>query len=389
MSTRWGGFLEHVDQFDPLFFGLSPREAEKIDPQQRLLLEVVWEALEDGGIPPETLGGTKTGVFFGISGVDYSRIPAQFEDHYQQISVHSGTGNALSIAANRVSYLLDLRGPSLSVDTACSSSLVALHLAVRSLRSRESDAALVGGVNHILTPETTIAFSRSRMLSPTGQCRPFDALANGYVRGEGCGVVVLKRLSDAVAAGDRIMAVVRGTAVNQDGRTSGITAPNSLSQQAVLRMALAEAGLTSRQISYLEAHGTGTPLGDPIELDALGALFVRKSPDDPLCHLGSVKANIGHTETAAGIASLIKVVLMLQHGQIPGQAHLEQLNPHISLQGTRLEISREPISWSTEGSRLAGIQRIWFWRYQRARDRGRSTGRRPQSASSLNLLLIC
>ena len=360
ISTRWGGFLDDVDQFDPLFFGLSPREAEKIDPQQRLLLEVAWEALEDGGISAEELGGTKTGVFLGIGGVDYSRIPAQLEDHYQQISVHSGTGNALSIAANRLSYLLDLRGPSLIVDTACSSSLVALHLAMRSLRSRESEAALVGGVNLILTPETSVAFSKARMLSPTGQCRPFDARANGYVRSEGCGIVVLKRLADAVAAGDRVLAVLRGSAVNQDGRTAGITAPNSLSQEAVLRAALADAGLSANQISYLEAHGTGTPLGDPIEWEALRALFVRKSAGDPPCHFGSVKANIGHAETAAGIASLVKVILMLQHGQIPGQAHLEQLNPHLSLQGTRLEISQQPTPWAATGTRRAGISAFGF-----------------------------
>ncbi|MCH5373402.1 MAG: polyketide synthase, partial [Planctomycetes bacterium] len=329
MTTKWGGFVENVDRFDPLFFGITPREAEEMDPQQRLLLEVAWEAFEQGGLAPDAFRGSATGVFVGIGGADYSRIPIAFDDYFERINAHCGTGNALSIAANRLSYFFDLRGPSLSVDTACSSSLVALHLAVRSLRGRECDAALAGGVNLILSPETTIAFSDARMLSPDGKCRPFDAAANGYVRGEGCGVVVLKRLADALNAGEQILAVIRGSAINQDGKTSGITAPNGLSQQAVIRRALSDAGLTTEDVSYIEAHGTGTPLGDPIEGQALGELFPRRSKDDPPCAVGSIKANIGHTETASAIASVIKVVLMLRHGQIPSQAHLESLNPRI------------------------------------------------------------
>jgi acyl transferase domain-containing protein/thioesterase domain-containing protein/acyl carrier protein len=361
MSSRWGGFIADVDLFDSMFFGIAPREAKRMDPQQRLLLEVAWEALERGGLAPERIAGSATGVFIGIGGTDYSKVPAQFIDYFEQIDAHVGTGNALSIAANRLSYVLDLHGPSLAIDTACSSGLVGVHLAVQSLRRRECDAALAGGVNLILTPETTIAFSKARMLSPDGRCRPFDAGANGYVRGEGCAIVVLKRLTDAVRDGDHVLAIVRGTAVNQDGRTSGITAPNSGSQRAVIRAALADAGLTPERISYLEAHGTGTPLGDPIEVQALCQLFSKSSPADPPCYMTSVKANIGHTETVSGVAGLIKVVLMLQHGLIPPQTHLATLNPNFSLDGTRLEIPAQAIPWPLEGaSRVAGVSSFGF-----------------------------
>jgi len=361
MSVRWAGLVDDVDKFDPQFFGISPREASRMDPQQRLLLEVAWEALEIAGWAPERMCGTATGVFVGIGGTDYSKIPAQFEDYYQQIDAHVGTGNALSIASNRVSYILDLRGPSLSVDTACSSGLLGVHLAVQSLRSRECDAALAGGVNLILSPETTIAFSKARMLSPDGHCRPFDAGANGYVRGEGCGMIVLKRLTDAVRDGDRVRAVIRGTAANQDGRTSGITAPSGRAQQAVIRAALAQAGLTADRVSYIEAHGTGTPLGDPIETQALVEVFRRRTEHDPALHVSSVKANIGHTETVSGIAGIIKVVLMLQHGLIPAQLHLQTLNPHLGLEGSRVRIPTEPTTWQPAGStRVAGVSSFGF-----------------------------
>jgi myxalamid-type polyketide synthase MxaB len=361
MSVRWAGLVADVDKFDPPFFGISPREASRMDPQQRLLLEVAWEALEVAGWAPERMGGTATGVFVGIGGTDYSKIPAQFEDYYQQIDAHVGTGNALSIASNRVSYILDLRGPSLSVDTACSSGLLGVHLAVQSLRSGECDAALAGGVNLILSPETTIAFSKARMLSPDGHCRPFDAGANGYVRGEGCGMIVLKRLTDAVRDGDRVLAVIRGTAANQDGRTSGITAPSGRAQQAVIRAALAQAGLTSDRVSYIEAHGTGTPLGDPIETQALAEVFRRRTDQDPPLHVASVKANIGHTETVSGIAGIIKVVLMLQHGLIPAQLHLQALNPHLGLEGSRVRIPTEPAAWQAAGgTRVAGVSSFGF-----------------------------
>lgn len=361
MSTRWGAFLEDVDRFDALFFGIAPREAKKIDPQQRLLLEVAWEALEHAGVAPDRLAGSNGGVFIGIGGTDYSKVPTQFADYYEHVDAHCGTGNALSIAANRLSYLLDLHGPSISVDTACSSSLVSVHLAVQSLRNQECDVALAGGVNLILTPETTIAFSRSRMLSPDGRCRPFDAAANGYVRGEGGGIVVLKRLTDAVADGDRILGTIRSTSLNQDGRTSGLTAPNGQAQQQVIRRALSAAGVSPERISYIEAHGTGTPLGDPIEVDALAQMFRRRSPSDPECYVSSVKANVGHLETAAGMASLIKVLLMMQHEQIPPQLHFERLNPHIQLDGSRLAIPREVVPWAEgDGPRIAGISAFGF-----------------------------
>ena len=272
-----------------------------------------------------------------------------------------GTGNALSIAANRLSYILDLRGPSVAVDTACSSGLIGVHLAVQSLRNRECDAALAGGVNLILSPETTIAFSKARMLSPDGHCRPFDAGANGYVRGEGCGIILLKRLTDALRDGDNVLAIIRATAANQDGRTSGITAPNSRAQLAVIRSALAQAGLTPDAVSYIEAHGTGTPLGDPIEVQALSELFRQTTASEGPCYMASVKANIGHTETASGLAGIIKVVLMLQHGIIPPQLHFNSLNPHMSLEGSRLRIPTETIAWRSVGEpRIAGVSSFGF-----------------------------
>lgn len=360
MATRWCALVDHFDHFDSLFFGIAPREASRMDPQQRLLLESAWEAIENAGIAPDQLSGTTTGVFVGIGGTDYSKLRYQHANFYESIDAHTGTGNALSIAANRVSYVLDLRGPSVAVDTACSSGLVALHYAVQALRSGECDAALAGATNMILSPEVTIAFSKARMLSPTGHCRPFDAEADGYVRGEGCAFVLLKRLTDAVADGDNILGVIRGTAVNQDGRTSGITAPNSLSQEACIRTALAAAGLRPEDISYIEAHGTGTPLGDPIEFQSLAKLFQATEPKAPTCFVTSVKANIGHTETVSGIAGFIKVLLMLQHGRIPKQAGLRQLNPSISLSGTRLQIPLQEVDWPSDRPRIAGISSFGF-----------------------------
>lgn len=366
MPTRWGGFIENIEQFDAAFFGISPREAEKMDPQHRLLLQVVWEALEFGGNSPAQLRATATGVFVGVGTVDYSRIPVQLDNYYEQITAYSGTGNALSIAANRISYTLDLRGPSMAIDTACSSSLVAVHLAVRSLRSKECDAAIVGGVNAILTPEATLAFSQAQMLSPDGKCRPFDDGANGYVRGEGCGVVILKRLSDAISNGDMILATIRGSAINQDGTTSGITAPRGTSQVDVIRQALRDAGCQPDDISYVEAHGTATPLGDPIELGALAEVFRRRThresqTEPPPCYVGSVKANIGHTETAAGIASFLKTILMFRNQTIPAQLHYQSLNRHVDLDGSRLEVASTTIPWSTTSTPLkAGISSFGF-----------------------------
>ena len=360
MNTRWGGFLEQVDQFDPHFFGISPREAELIDPQQRLLLEVAWEALENAGQSPDRLAGSQTGVFIGICSSDYSRLQVM-DDDFTRINPYVATGNAFSIAANRLSYLLDLRGPSLAVDTACSSSLTAVHLACQSLSNGECNLALVGGVNLILSPELTIAFSQAQMMAADGRCKTFDAEADGYVRGEGCGLIVLKRLSDALRDKDNILALVRGSAVNQDGRSNGITAPNGLAQQAVIRQALKTAGVSPAQISYVEAHGTGTSLGDPIEVESLKAVLIQDRLSNQPCAISSVKTNIGHLEAAAGIASLIKVVLSLQHSEIPPHLHLKKLNPYISLENTPFLISTERQPWQAGTERrLAGVSSFGF-----------------------------
>jgi acyl transferase domain-containing protein/thioesterase domain-containing protein/NAD(P)-dependent dehydrogenase (short-subunit alcohol dehydrogenase family)/acyl carrier protein len=361
MSVRWAAFIDNPDQFDPQFFGITPREAVRMDPQQRLLLEVAWEAMENAGRPAEDFAGTRTGVFVGIGGNDYSKVCIGQDDYYERIDAHLGTGNALSIAANRVSYVFDLHGPSAAVDTACSSSSLAIHFAVESLRRGESDAALAGGANLILTPETTIAFSKARMLSPEGMCRPFDSRANGYVRGEGCGLVLLKRLSDAERDGDDILAVLRATSVNQDGRTSGISAPNSQSQIACIRDAMKQARLTPDDIDYIEAHGTGTPLGDPIEMMALAQIFGTTDAAARPVYVSSVKANVGHMETVSGVAGLIKVVLMMQHDEIAPQTHFESLNPHINLADTRLVIPTEHLKWPrSKRRRVAGVSSFGF-----------------------------
>jgi acyl transferase domain-containing protein len=270
MYTRMGGFLKHIDQFDPHFFGISPRETISMDPQQRLVLQVGWEALENAGQAPDKLNGSLTSVFMGISNNDYSRV---LFDEYADIDLHYATGNSFSVVPGRLSYLLGLQGPSMAVDTACSSSLVAIHLACQSLRSGESNLALAGGVNLILTPEMNINFSKAKMMAFDDKCKTFDAAADGYVRGEGCAIIVLKRLSDAIANHDNILAVIRGSAVNQDGRSSGLTAPNGPSQEAVIRQALVNADVEPSQVNYVEAHGTGTSLGDPIEVQALAAVL--------------------------------------------------------------------------------------------------------------------
>jgi acyl transferase domain-containing protein/surfactin synthase thioesterase subunit len=359
MNTRWGGFLEQVDQFDAQFFGIAPREAVYIDPQQRLLLEVAWEALENAGQVVEQLARSSTGVFIGIGNYDYCRLLANRD--LAQINAYMGTGNALSVAANRLSYLFDFRGPSMAIDTACSSSLVAAHLACQSLRSGESNLCLVGGVNLILSPEPTITYSQARMLAPDGRCKTFDAKANGYVRGEGCGIVVLKRLSDALRDNDTILAVIKGSAINQDGQSNGLTAPNGPSQEVVIHQALANAGVTSDQISYVELHGTGTSLGDPIEAKALGAvLATNRSPGSP-CAVGSVKTNIGHLEAASGIAGLIKVALSLHHRKIPPSLHFHQVNPYIPLDKLPLQVQQSLGNWSeAEKPAFAGVSSFGF-----------------------------
>jgi amino acid adenylation domain-containing protein len=357
MNTRWGGFVKGVDLFDPQFFGISPREAAHMDPQQRLLLEGVWEALEDAGYDPYSLAGSNTGVFVGISNNDYSLL--QYGD-FESIEAYTGTGNAFSVAANRLSYLLDLRGPSFAVDTACSSSLVSTHLACQSLRRGESDLAVAGGVNLMLSPELHITFSMTRLMSPTGRCKTFDADADGYVRGEGCGIIVLKRLADAVRDGDHVLALIHGTAINHDGRSNGLTAPNGLSQQAVIRRALEDAELTPDDLSYVEAHGTGTKLGDPIELRSLGTLLQGRPTGQP-CLVGSVKTNIGHLEAAAGIAGVLKVVLALQHEEIPAHLHFRRINPYIPLDQLPLSIATERQPWlSGDGPRYAGVSSFGF-----------------------------
>jgi polyketide synthase 12/myxalamid-type polyketide synthase MxaB len=357
MITRWGGFIDGADQFDPMFFGVSPREASRMDPQQRLALEVAWEALEDAALVPAELAGRAVGVFMGACANDYG---LRFSTNLASVDAHSVTGAALSIIANRISYLLNFKGPSVVVDTACSSSLVAIHLACQSLRAGECEVALAGGVNTILVPHETVFFSRARALAPDGRCKTFDARADGFVRGEGCGVVVLKRASDARAAGDRILAVVRGSAVNQDGTTSGMTAPSGLSQQAVIRRALDHAGVAAGRVAYVEAHGTGTALGDPIEVEALAKVLGAPS-DVPTCWLGAVKTNIGHLEGGAGAAGFIKAVLALHHGVIPPNLHFQKLNAGIPVAGTRIGFPTQPVAWpSGEQARFAGVSSFGF-----------------------------
>ncbi len=357
MITRHGGFLKQIDQFEPQFFGISPREAARMDPQQRLLLEVTWEALEDAGIAPQKLAGSDTGVFIGISNDDYTA--PLYRDH-SLLDAYSGIGNAFSVAANRISYSFDLKGPSIALDTACSSSISAVHLAVQSLRIGECNLAIAGGVNIIISPERTITFSHARMMAPDGRCKTFDASADGYGRGEGCGIIILKRLSDALAAGDRVLALIRGSAVNQDGKSNGITAPNGKAQESVILQALANAKITASQVNYVEAHGTGTSLGDPIELEALAAVH-RDRPKDQQCIIGSVKTNIGHLESAAGIAGVIKVVLALNHELIPKQLHFQTINPHIPIDQYPFKIATAPIPWKAgEGRRIAGVSSFGF-----------------------------
>lgn len=360
VGTRLGGFLDGIDRFDPGFFGISPREAAHMDPQQRLLLEVSWEALEDGGLPIEKLDGEKVGVFVGIAAYDYAEIQHGMNNR-DLITAHTNTGLALSIAANRISYIFNFTGPSVAVDTACSSSLVACHLACQSLAMGESRVALVGGVNAILKPEPTIGFSRASMLAPDGRCKTFDARANGYTRGEGAGVVVLKRLSDAQADGDRIYAVIRGTAVNQDGHTIGMTVPGEQAQAAMLREAYARAGIDPAEIQYVEAHGTGTPVGDPIETRALGAVLSAGREADRPCILGSVKTNIGHLEAAAGIAGLIKASLAIHHRHIPPNLNFETPNPEIPFDDLRLAVADRLQPWPQDGRPArAGVNSFGF-----------------------------
>jgi len=356
IACRFGGFLGGVDRFDAAFFGISPREAESLDPQQRLLLEITHEALENACLAPDRLVDSQTGVFMGLSNGDYyCMVTTNARD---RIDAYFGTGTSPNAAAGRLSYVFGLRGPCVAIDTACSSSLVALHLACQSLRAGECDMALAGGVNVMLSPELSITFSKARMLAPDGRCKTFDAAANGYVRGEGAGVVVLKRLSDAVAAGDRVLAVIRGSAVNQDGPSGGLTVPNGPSQQDVIQRALALGNVQPEEVTYIEAHGTGTPLGDPIEMGALGAVFGGRS--EPLW-VGSVKTNLGHLEGAAGIAGVMKVVLALEHQQIPPNLHFHTPSPRIPWSELPVQVPTRPTPWPRgERPRLAGVSSFGF-----------------------------
>jgi len=359
LNTRWGGYIEDVDYFDNEIFKISPREASRIDPQQRLLMEVTREAIENSGHNPIKLSGSQTGVFIGISTSDYSSFQLS---NSTLIDAYAGTGNAHSIAANRLSYFFDLRGPSYAVDTACSSSLVSIHLAVQSLRNGECEMALAGGVNLLLTPELTIAFSHARLMAADGRCKTFDSRADGYVRGEGCGIVVLKRISDAVDDGDNILGLIRGSAINHDGRSNGLTAPNGLSQQAVIKTALSNAGISPDQISYIEAHGTGTPLGDPIEFNALKSVFNETRNPNKKLLIGSAKTNIGHLESAAGVAGFIKVLLAMQHASVPPHLHLKDINPQIDLTHTSISFPLNAEEWQPENSDslYAGVSSFGF-----------------------------
>ncbi|WP_166907901.1 type I polyketide synthase [Mycobacterium sp. DL440] len=357
--TRFGGFLDGIDGFDPEFFGISPREAVWIEPQQRLMLETVWEGLERAGYSPAALRGSRTGVFAGVAANEYAHLLSS--ESIDKIEPYFITGNALNAISGRVAFALGFEGPAMAVDTACSSALVAIHQACQALHSGDCDLALAGGVNVLLSPVTVVAASRARMLSPVGRCKTFDASADGYVRSEGCGVLVLKRLSDAERDGDRIAAVIPSSAVNQDGASSGLTVPNGGAQQRLIGMALARAGWTGGDVDYLEAHGTGTPLGDPIEVQAAAAAYgTSRDADRPLL-MGSVKTNIGHTESASGAAGLIKVVLSLQHEVLPQSLHFENPSPHIPWDSLPVQVVDKATPWQTNGRpRRAGVSSFGF-----------------------------
>ncbi|MDP4738276.1 MAG: polyketide synthase, partial [Cyanobium sp. MAG_216] len=338
--VRYGGFVEGIDQFDPAFFGISPREAVCMDPQQRLFMEVAWQALEAAGQPMETLRGSRTGVFVGLSSSDYSSLLWASSERYLLPDNEPFVlpGNTGCISANRLSYFLNLKGPSFAVDTACSSSLVAVHLACESLWRGETTAAVVGGVQALIFPGIHTSFCKAGLLAPDGRCKSFDAAANGYVRSEGAAAVVLKPLSAAQADGDPIVAVIHGSAVNSDGRSQGLAAPNLRAQVACLREAFNRAGIDPATAQYVEAHGTGTRHGDPIELRALGAVLAAGRPADQPCRVGSVKTNLGHSETAAGITGLIKAALCIQHRQLPPSLHFREASPTLDLSGLKLQV---------------------------------------------------
>ncbi|HEY2438327.1 MAG TPA: type I polyketide synthase, partial [Solirubrobacteraceae bacterium] len=357
-TTRVGGFLGDIAGFDAAFFAISPREAMFMDPQQRMVLEVGWEALEHAGISPEALRGSRTGVFVGVSAGEYGQRSLS---ELSSVDAWSGTGGALSVAANRLSYALDLRGPSVAVDTACSSSLVAVHLAMQSLMTGESDLAISAGTNLLLGPGVTAAFHQMGVISQTGRCRPFSASADGIVRAEGAGVLVLKRISDALTDGDRIFAVLRGSAVNQDGGSNGLTAPNPQAQEDLLRLAYGTAQVDPGEVDYVEAHGTGTLLGDPIEARALSSVLgIGRAASSPLL-IGSVKSNLGHLEAAAGIVGLIKLVLSIHRGRIPANLHYADGHPHIDFTTLGLSVVDRARDWPVaDRPARAGVSAFGF-----------------------------
>ena len=357
--SEWGGFLDQVDGFEPQIFEISNREAERMDPQQRLLLEAAWQALEHAGINPRSLAGSEAGVFVGIGSQEYWGL--QTGDS-KDLDIHSCTGNSQSVTANRISYSLDLRGPSMAIDTACSGSLVSVHLACESIKRGESNIALAGGVNLMLNPDLTVAFSEANMLSPSGRCSTFDESADGYVRGEGCGMVVLQRLSDAVRDRAPIIGVIEGSAVLHDGRSNGITAPNPQAQQAVIEKALAMSDRSASDIGYVEAHGTGTPLGDPIEAGVLARVYGKNRNSESPCLIGSVKTNIGHLESAAGIAGLIKAALTVERGYVPAHLHFKNANRKMDWKNSGLKVVEKGHDWlpSNDADRCAAVSSFGF-----------------------------
>ncbi|WP_257389422.1 type I polyketide synthase, partial [Tahibacter caeni] len=370
-NSKWGGFMKEVDKFDALFFGISRREAQMMDPQQRIFLETVWKAIEDSGHRVSDLSGTRTGLFVGVATNDYVDVMNRLNIG---LDGYSASGNSHSVLANRVSFLLNLRGPSAPIDTACSSSLVALHRAIESIHTGSCDMAIVGGVQVMLSPAAYISFGMAGMLSGDGKCKTFDKRANGYVRGEGAGAILLKPLAQAEADGDHIYAVVRATAENHGGRVTTLTAPNSAAQAELLIEAYDKARMDPATVGYIECHGTGTGLGDPIEIQALskafGELYKRHEHAPaaaPHIGLSSAKTNIGHLETAAGIAGILRVLLAIRHRQIPANVHFEELNPYINLAGSPFYIADRTRDWEParagDGSvlpRRAGVSSFGF-----------------------------
>src|SRR4051812_40589993 len=358
--ARRGGFVDGIDQFDPQFFGISPREAPYVDPQHRLLLETAWEAIEDAGIVLDLEKGTDIGVFVGISHNDYQVIQGTPWDS-AGITPHSPTGSAHSIAANRISYCLNLTGPSVAMDTACSSALTAVHAACEHIWTGRGDVAMAGGVTVMITPGGFIGFSQAGMLSPEGKCKAFDADANGFVRGEGAGMVILKRLSKAIEDGDTIHGILLGSSLNQDGHTNGISLPSPEAQARLVKDACADAGVDPLQVGFVEAHGTGTAVGDPIEAHALAEALCANRPEDKPLVIGSVKTNLGHLETAAAMAGMVKALLVLKHRQIPANLHFQTPNPNIDFKELKLRVNTtlEPFP-ETDGPRMAGVNSFGF-----------------------------